>query len=192
LLADPPENRLDAIAVGMLLLLGIVAALVVIIIANTPTVPRPDPPPSSSTSISAAAPIEVERTVPLRPSRGTPRAPTATSSTTRPTPATTASTSWKKTTTIASTPVATNRDNALDWPALRQCENRRQCQLGDCYRSAPGDHYRGAYQFDLRTWASVGGAGDPAAAPPAEQDARALELYRRSGRRPWPACGGQL
>ena len=33
--------------------------------------------------------------------------------------------------------------------------------------------YRGKYQFDQRTWQSVGGSGDPAAAPEAEQDARA-------------------
>src|SRR3954454_23365646 len=33
-----------------------------------------------------------------------------------------------------------------------------------------GGAYRGKYQFDYGTWASVGGSGDPAAAPEAEQD----------------------
>lgn len=48
--------------------------------------------------------------------------------------------------------------------------------------------YRGAYQFDQRTWASVGGSGDPAAAAPEEQDARAAELMRRRGSQPWSVC----
>jgi hypothetical protein len=49
--------------------------------------------------------------------------------------------------------------------------------------------YRGKYQFDYGTWASVGGSGDPAAAPEAEQDYRAALLYTRSGSSPWPICG---
>ena len=49
--------------------------------------------------------------------------------------------------------------------------------------------YRGKYQFDYGTWASVGGSGDPAAAPEAEQDYRAALLYSQSGSSPWPVCG---
>ena len=49
--------------------------------------------------------------------------------------------------------------------------------------------YRGKYQFDYGTWESVGGSGDPAAAPEAEQDYRAALLYVRSGSSPWPVCG---
>jgi soluble lytic murein transglycosylase-like protein len=49
--------------------------------------------------------------------------------------------------------------------------------------------YRGKYQFDYGTWAGVGGSGDPAAAPEAEQDYRAALLYSRSGSSPWPVCG---
>ena len=49
--------------------------------------------------------------------------------------------------------------------------------------------YHGKYQFDLGTWASVGGSGDPAAAPEAEQDYRAALLYARAGSSPWPVCG---
>ena len=52
-----------------------------------------------------------------------------------------------------------------------------------------GGTYRGKYQFDYGTWASVGGSGDPAAAPEAEQDMRAAMLYARSGSSPWPICG---
>jgi hypothetical protein len=49
--------------------------------------------------------------------------------------------------------------------------------------------YRGKYQFSTSTWASVGGTGDPAAAPEAEQDQRAAVLYARSGAGQWPVCG---
>jgi hypothetical protein len=49
--------------------------------------------------------------------------------------------------------------------------------------------YRGKYQFDFGTWESVGGAGDPAAAPEDEQDYRAALLYSQSGASPWPVCG---
>jgi hypothetical protein len=55
--------------------------------------------------------------------------------------------------------------------------------------SADGS-YRGKYQFSYGTWASVGGSGDPAAAPEAEQDYRAALLYSQSGSSPWPVCGG--
>jgi hypothetical protein len=54
--------------------------------------------------------------------------------------------------------------------------------------SADGS-YRGKYQFDYGTWASVGGSGDPAAAPEAEQDYRAALLYAQGGSSPWPICG---
>jgi hypothetical protein len=49
--------------------------------------------------------------------------------------------------------------------------------------------YRGKYQFDQQTWQSVGGSGDPAAAPEAEQDARAAALAAQRGSNPWPTCG---
>lgn len=49
--------------------------------------------------------------------------------------------------------------------------------------------YRGKYQFSYGTWASVGGSGDPAAAPESEQDYRAALLYAQSGSSPWPVCG---
>ena len=52
-----------------------------------------------------------------------------------------------------------------------------------------GGAYRGKYQFDRGTWASVGGSGDPAAASEAEQDRRAAMLYARVGASAWPTCG---
>jgi hypothetical protein len=53
----------------------------------------------------------------------------------------------------------------------------------------PSGTYRGKYQFDLGTWASVGGSGDPAAAPEEEQDYRAAVLLSQAGSSPWPVCG---
>jgi Transglycosylase-like domain len=53
--------------------------------------------------------------------------------------------------------------------------------------SADGAH-RGKYQFDYGTWAAVGGSGDPAAAPEAEQDYRAALLYAQGGPGHWPNC----
>ena len=53
---------------------------------------------------------------------------------------------------------------------------------------ASGTYY-GKYQFDLGTWASVGGSGSPAAASEAEQDYRASLLYSRVGSSAWPVCG---
>ena len=64
------------------------------------------------------------------------------------------------------------------------------CESGGDPTSVSADGaYRGKYQFDYGTWASVGGSGDPAAAPEAEQDYRAALLYARGGSSPWPMCG---
>jgi Transglycosylase-like domain len=60
---------------------------------------------------------------------------------------------------------------------------------GDPTAVSPDGTYRGKYQFDYGTWASVGGSGDPAAASETEQDYRAALLYSRSGSSPWPICG---
>ncbi len=64
----------------------------------------------------------------------------------------------------------------------------RACESGGNY-SATNGRYRGAYQFDQQTWESVGGSGDPAAASPGEQDARASQLRSQRGSNPWPNCG---
>ncbi|MGH2919690.1 MAG: transglycosylase family protein [Solirubrobacteraceae bacterium] len=65
-----------------------------------------------------------------------------------------------------------------------------ECESGGNPRAiSAGGTYRGKYQFDVGTWASVGGDGDPAAASETEQDRRAALLYRRAGATPWPVCG---
>jgi hypothetical protein len=68
--------------------------------------------------------------------------------------------------------------------AIAACESG-----GNPHAIGGGGAYRGKYQFDYGTWASVGGSGDPAAAPVAEQDRRAAILLQRSGTTPWPVCG---
>ncbi len=60
---------------------------------------------------------------------------------------------------------------------------------GDPHAIGGGGTFRGKYQFDEATWARMGGSGDPAAAPEAEQDRRAAMLYARAGSSPWPVCG---
>src|SRR5688500_1478881 len=69
--------------------------------------------------------------------------------------------------------------------AIASCESG-----GDPTAVGGGGLYRGKYQFTYETWASVGGTGDPAAAPEAEQDARAAALLARDGAGHWPVCGG--
>ena len=68
--------------------------------------------------------------------------------------------------------------------AIAACESG-----GDPTAVSSDGTYRGKYQFDYGTWESVGGSGDPAAAPEAEQDYRAALLYSESGSSPWPVCG---
>ncbi len=64
------------------------------------------------------------------------------------------------------------------------------CESGGDPTAVSSDgSYRGKYQFDYGTWESVGGSGDPAAAPEQEQDYRAALLYAQSGSSPWPVCG---
>ena len=68
--------------------------------------------------------------------------------------------------------------------AIASCESG-----GDPTAVSSDGTYRGKYQFDYGTWESMGGSGDPAAAPEAEQDYRAALLYAASGSSPWPVCG---
>ena len=74
----------------------------------------------------------------------------------------------------------------------RQVVTRRNSRIAACESGGDpraiggGGAYRGKYQFSYSTWAAVGGSGDPAAAPEAEQDRRAAMLYARSGPGQWP------
>jgi hypothetical protein len=74
--------------------------------------------------------------------------------------------------------------------SIATLESIASCESGGDPGAVSADGtYRGKYQFDYGTWESVGGTGDPAAAPAAEQDYRAALLYSRAGSSPWPVCG---
>jgi Transglycosylase-like domain/Putative peptidoglycan binding domain len=66
-----------------------------------------------------------------------------------------------------------------------------QCESGGDPTAVSADGtYRGKYQFDRETWQQMGGTGDPADAPEAEQDRIAAKLLAARGTAPWPVCGG--
>ena len=67
---------------------------------------------------------------------------------------------------------------------IAQCESG-----GNPAAVSPDGRYRGKYQFTRSTWRAMGGTGDPAAAPVAEQDQRAAALLAAQGTAPWPVCG---
>ncbi len=80
--------------------------------------------------------------------------------------------------------VASNGGGGANLASIRACESG-----GNYGAVSPDGTYGGAYQFDRQTWQSVGGSGNPAAASPAEQDARASQLLSQRGSNPWPNCG---
>ena len=84
----------------------------------------------------------------------------------------------------ASAPASVGSATSGSLQAIAQCESG-----GDPQAVGGGGQFRGKYQFTRETWAAVGGSGDPAAAPEAEQDRRAAVLYARSGASNWPVCG---
>jgi hypothetical protein len=68
------------------------------------------------------------------------------------------------------------------WDCIRELESSNN------YNSPGG----GAYQFLDSTWQSLGGTGHAQDAPPAEQDARAVQLQQRDGWSQWTTasrCG---
>jgi peptidoglycan hydrolase-like protein with peptidoglycan-binding domain len=68
-------------------------------------------------------------------------------------------------------------------------ESIAQCESGgDPTAVSPDGRYKGKYQFDQATWERMGGQGDPAAAPEAEQDQRAAALMEAQGPGAWPNC----
>ena len=89
------------------------------------------------------------------------------------------------------TPRQLRRSAASSSPACPAASRRRRstsigaCESGGDPTAVSSDGtYRGKYQFDYGTWESVGGTGDPAAAPEAEQDYRAALLYAQLGLQP--------
>ena len=63
------------------------------------------------------------------------------------------------------------------------------CESGGDPTAVSSDgRYRGKYQFSRATWRAMGGKGDPAKAPEAEQDRLAAALLAARGTSPWPNC----
>jgi uncharacterized protein YabE (DUF348 family) len=75
----------------------------------------------------------------------------------------------------------------LNWRGLAACESGGRAHAVD-----PSGTYGGLYQFDRRTWRSLGGSGRPQDAPAEEQTYRAKKLFTRQGTSPWPHCGSRL
>ena len=73
--------------------------------------------------------------------------------------------------------------------AAATLERIAQCESGGNPSAVSADGtYRGKYQFDRDTWRAMGGSGDPADAPEAEQDRIAAALLAQRGTAPWPVC----
>jgi Transglycosylase-like domain/Putative peptidoglycan binding domain len=83
------------------------------------------------------------------------------------------------------TPGAASSDATATLAKIAQCESG-----GNPTAVSADGQYRGKYQFDQATWERIGGTGDPAQAPEAEQDRLAAKLLAQRGTAPWPVCGG--
>jgi peptidoglycan hydrolase-like protein with peptidoglycan-binding domain len=88
----------------------------------------------------------------------------------------------------ARAPVRTRRVPSRSAPSstlakIAACESG-----GDPTAVSADGRYRGKYQFSRATWRDLGGSGDPAAAPEAEQDRLAAALLAARGTAPWPNC----
>jgi peptidoglycan hydrolase-like protein with peptidoglycan-binding domain len=80
---------------------------------------------------------------------------------------------------------STSASTSATLQTIAQCESG-----GDPTAISPDGRYRGKYQFSRATWRDLGGTGDPAKAPEAEQDRLAAALLAERGTAPWPVCGG--
>jgi Transglycosylase-like domain/Putative peptidoglycan binding domain len=88
---------------------------------------------------------------------------------------------------------AADEDTSQSGDANATLERIAQCESGGDPTAVSADGtYRGKYQFDRETWRQMGGTGDPAQAPEAEQDRIAAKLLAARGTAPWPNCGAGL
>lgn len=136
--------------------------------------PHPTPEPSSVATITTEPPSSPElHALALSMTRLLP----PTSTTAPPPPPTT--------TTRPPARVAVASGDRFD--ALAQCESG-----GDPRAVSSSGTYRGAFQFSLSTWHSIGRTGDPIDYSYGEQKAAAIDLQARDGWGQWPACSSRL
>lgn len=74
----------------------------------------------------------------------------------------------------------------VNWDGLAYCESTNNPKATFYPSGFPATF--GLFQFDLPTWQSVGGSGNPMDASPEEQLMRAKMLYQKRGLEPW-LCG---
>lgn len=83
-------------------------------------------------------------------------------------------------------------------PSAELLAELRQCEATGAYAAvSPNGIYRGAYQFDRRTWDDLHRRHgldylvgvDPDLVYPTEQDRAAILLWLERGPKPWPTCG---
>ncbi len=74
----------------------------------------------------------------------------------------------------------------VNWDGMAYCESTNNPQAVNNPAGYLSTY--GLFQFDLPTWASVGGSGNPLDASPEEQLMRAKLLYQSRGLEPW-LCG---
>lgn len=93
----------------------------------------------------------------------------------------------RTTTTRASRSAPGPRPTGDIWAALARCESG-----GNPRAVSSSGRYRGAFQFSLATWQSIGYSGDPIDHPYAVQLQAAQKLQAQSGWGQWPSCARQL
>ncbi len=79
----------------------------------------------------------------------------------------------------------------VNWDGLAYCESTNNPHAVNNPAGFLSTY--GLFQFDLPTWQSVGGSGNPGDASPEEQLSRAKQLYQQRGLEPWlcaPAASG--
>jgi hypothetical protein len=93
------------------------------------------------------------------------------------------------TTTTSPPPVQAGEPTDEQWYQLFGCETGYKY---DPAIHSPTGQYHGAFQFDLQTWVSAGGSGDPHTHTYEEQRETAKVLWRMRGWSPWPRCSSKL
>lgn len=168
---NPPHKDPALIFLALLLVVALVA--IVVFTKDDGRTVNTDPDPVETTTTETPT-TTTEATTTTAP-------PETTTTTEAPPPPTTAP---RATTTTRASRGAVRTDV---WSALAACESG-----GDPTKVSASGKYRGAFQFSVATWESVGETGDPAAHSYAHQLEAAKRLQARDGWGQWPDCSRRL